>query len=171
MLHGGDYMSGYVLSVIGIILISAILTAVLPSGKTSSVIKGVTRLACVLVIVMPILVFFQSGEWKIGKTFFPGDFSESVIQTDETFIQYYSEMRVREAERKLEEALFEEFSVNVNVTLRWEIETSEYASYYEDEKIKITRIYVVNDKKQTEEVERAMWGYLTKNYCSEVLIE
>ena len=171
LLYGGDYMSGYVLSVIGVILISAILTAVLPSGKTSSVIKGVTRLACVLVIVMPILVFFQSGEWKIGKTFFQDDFSESVIQTDEAFIQYYSEMRVREAERKLEEELFKEFSVNANVTLRWEIETSEYASYYEDEKIKITRIYVVNDKKQTEEVERAMWGYLTKNYCSEVLIE
>ena len=164
-------MSGYAMSVIGIILISAILTAVLPSGKTGSVIKGVTRLACVLVIVMPILVFFQSGEWEIDKTFFQGEFSETVIQTDGAFIQYYSEMRVREAEDKLEEELFKEFSVRANVTLVWETEKSAYASYYEDEKIKITRIYVVNDKKQAEEVEKAMWGYLTKNYCSEVLIE
>ncbi|MBQ7913560.1 MAG: hypothetical protein IJ308_07475 [Clostridia bacterium] len=164
-------MSAYVLSVIGIILISAVLTAILPSGKTNNVVKGVTRLACVLAIVMPVLIFFQSGEWKIEETFFQEDFSQTVIQTDETFIQYYSEMRVRGAEIKLEEELLKEFSVKAEVTFFWETEKSEYASYYVDEKIKITRIHVVNEKKQTEEVEREMWVYLTENYCSEVLIE
>jgi hypothetical protein len=164
-------MSAYVLSVIGVILISAVLTAILPSGKTNTVVKGVTRLACVLAIIMPVLIFFQSGEWKIGKTFFQEDFAQTVIQTDGSFIQYYSEMRVRDAEKKLEEELLKEFSVKSDATLFWEIEKGEYASYYEEEKIKITRIHVLNDKKQTEEVERAMWVYLTKNYCSEVLIE
>jgi hypothetical protein len=28
-----------------------------------------------------------------------------------------------------------------------------------------------NKEKQSEEVEKAMWEYLTQNYCSEVLIE
>ena len=48
---------------------------------------------------------------------------------------------------------------------------AEYAERYEEYKIKITQIHVENREKQTEEVERAMWVYLTENYCSEVLIE
>ena len=155
-------MSGYVLSVIGVILISAILTAVLPSGKTSSVIKGVTRLACVLVIVMPILVFFQSGEWKIGKTFFQDDFSESVIQTDEAFIQYYSEMRISQTERALEREIEEKYAVFAEISLAW--------SRIEEE-IRIDEISVKLPPKTDEEVRKSMWEYLTKNYCSEVLIE
>ncbi len=164
-------MSAYVLSVIGIILISAILTAIVPSGKTSTAIKSVTRLACVLAIVMPVLSFFQSGEWSIGKTFFQEDFSETVIQTDELFIQYYSEMRVRETEKALEKKLYEQFHVKADVQLTWGIKKGEYASRYQDDKIKITCIQVSNQEKQTEEVEGAMWVYLTENYCSEVLIE
>ena len=108
-------MSAYVLSVIGIILISAILTAILPSGKTSTVVKSVTRLACVISIVMPVLIFFQSGEWSVGQTFFQEDFAETVIQTDEAFIQYYSEKRVLETENTLEEELYKEFQIKTDV--------------------------------------------------------
>ncbi|MBQ5930220.1 MAG: hypothetical protein IIX02_05455 [Clostridia bacterium] len=164
-------MSAYVLSVIGTILLCAILTAVLPDGKTSTVIKGLARLACVISIVMPVLIFFQSGEWSVGEIFFQEDFSKSVIQTDEAFIQYYSEMRVRETQTNLQEELFKEFSVKSNVKIAWSMENTEYAERYEEYKIKITQIHVENREKQTEEVERAMWVYLTENYCSEVLIE
>ena len=164
-------MSAYVLSVIGTILLCAILTAVLPDGKASSVVKGVARLACVISIVTPVLHFFQSGEWLIGASIFQEDFSESVIQTDGVFIQYYSEMRVREAQDCLEEALLKEFSVRADVEISWCIENGAYAGFYEDDKIKITHIYVKNKEKQAGEVERAMWVYLTENYCSEVLIE
>ena len=54
-------MNAYVLSVIGTVLISAVLTAIIPEGKTSKVIKGIARLACVLVIVTPIVQFFVKG--------------------------------------------------------------------------------------------------------------
>ena len=164
-------MSAYVLSVIGVILISAILTVILPSGKTNSLIKCVARLACVLVIVMPLLIYFQSGTWSNGITFFGDEFQETVIHTDAGFIQYYSEMRVRETERSLKEELLEEFYVKAEVRLSWEMESAMIGSYYTQEKIKITRIQVINEEKQAEEVERAMWVYLTENYCSEVLIE
>ena len=163
-------MNAYVLSVIGTILLSAIITAILPDGKTNSVIKGVSRLACVIAIVMPILTFFQSGDWSVGEIF-KEDFSKIVIQTDEEFIQYYSEMRVRETQESLQNELLNEFSVKSKVEIAWDMENGEYAERYEDYKIKITQIHVENKEKQTEEVERAMWVYLTENYCSEVLIE
>lgn len=164
-------MSAYVLSVIGTILLCAILTAILPNGKTNAVIKGVARLACVISIVMPVLIFFQSGEWSVGKIFFEEDFSKTVIQTDREFIKYYSEMRVRETQQILQEELLKEFSVKSAVKISWNMENGEYAERYEEYKIKITQIHVENQEKQTEEVERAMWIYLTENYCSEVLIE
>ena len=164
-------MSAYVLSVIGTILLCAILTAVLPNGKTNTIIKGVARLACVISIVMPVLIFFQSGEWSIGKTFFQDDFAETVIQTDEEFIKYYSQMRVRETQDTLKKALKSEFAVDADVEITWQTEMGEYADKYEEQKIKIVRIVVKNQEKQSEEVEKAMWVYLTENYCSEVLIE
>ena len=164
-------MSAYVLSVIGTILLCAILNAVLPTGKTSGVIKGVARMACVISIVMPVAIFFQSGEWSLGQTIFKNDFAESVIQTDDAFIKYYSQMRVREAQVSLEKALKDEFLVEAEVEIEWRSEGEEYGKLYDDEKIKIVRILVKNKEKQAEEVENAMWEYLTKNYCSEVLIE
>ena len=77
-------MNAYVLSVIGTILLSAIITAILPDGKTNSVIKGVSRLACVIAIVMPILTFFQSGDWSAGEIF-KEDFSKMSLAEKQKF--------------------------------------------------------------------------------------
>ena len=164
-------MSVYVLSVMGTVLLCALLTAILPTGKTTSIVKGVSRLACVISIVMPVLVFFQSGKWSVNQNIFQNDFAENVIQTDDAFIKYYSEMRVHETQTALEQVIYEEFSVQAEIVISWEIYKDKYADDYEWQKIKITNIHVKNKEKQTEEVERAMWVYLTENYCSEVLIE
>lgn len=155
-------MSGYLLSMTGTILLSAILTALIPDGKTAGVIKGITRLACVLVIVAPIPAFLNAE--KNDKTGGNSQifFTETVIQTDENFIKYYSEMRISAAEKALQEEILEKFSYGVEVTLGWTDEDGE---------IRITNLYVKTDETIKEEDERAMWDYLTKNYCSEVLIE
>ena len=81
-------MSVYVLSVIGTVLLCSILTSILPTGKTNSVIKGIAKLVCVISIVMPVLIFFQSGKWSMNQNIFQKEFAESIIKTDEAFIQY-----------------------------------------------------------------------------------
>ena len=164
-------MSAYVLSVIGTVLLCAILNAILPSGKTSAMIKGVARMACVISIVMPVLIFFQSGQWSFGKTIFQDDFAESVIEVDDEFIEYYSQMRVRDVQVSLQKVLRTEFFVEADVQIEWASEVNSYGQIYDGEKIKIVRILVKNKEKQSEEVKNAMWEYLTQNYCSEVLIE
>ena len=155
-------LDGYLLCIIGTVLLSSILTAIVPEGKTSAVIKGIAKLVCLLVIVSPIPRFLQKENFfdEADETFF----SQTVIQTDEDFIKYYSEMRIKNAESALEQELEKNFSVVVKLSLEWE--------YGEDtNEIKITKIHVEKESEIDEEGEKVMWEYLTKNYCSEVLIE
>ena len=156
-------MNGYLLGVIGTVMLSALLTAITPEGKSSGVIKGVCKLVCVLAIVAPVLNFFQGGDRKNSKiveTFF----AQSGIDTDENVIKYYSELKVSQSENCLEEELFKEFGLETEVVYFWETEER-------TEKIRVTCINVKIKGGYEEEVSKSMWEYLTKNYCSEVLIE
>lgn len=156
-------MNGYLLCVIGTVMLSALLTAITPEGKSSSVIKGVCRLICVLAIVAPVLKFLQSDESKSNEKIFETFFIQSGIDMDENVIQYYSELKIQEAEKRIEEEMKEDFALSVNIDLHWQKE--------ESDQIKITCIYVKIQEEYEQEVAEKMWEYLTKNYCSEVLIE
>lgn len=160
-------LNSYLLCIIGTVVIASILTTVVPEGKTTGVIKGMTKLVCLIVIIAPIPQFLQK------QTFFEmlqGDktqnsyekFSQSVIQTDDSFIKYYSEMRIRNTEAQLEAELLQKYEVETRVTLAWE---------YEEYDVKITQITVKTQEIIAEVDKKVMWEYLTKNYCSEVLIE
>ena len=156
-------MNGYVLGVMGTVLISAILTAILPEGKTAETIRNITRITCLLIIVAPIPQLFHSDFWATKNT--ENFFSENVIQTDETFIKYYSELRIEQTENALEQELYEKFSVVVAVELIC-------SQAVEDSgEIPIEKICVKLETTINEEEEKGMWEYLKKNYCSEVLIE
>lgn len=161
-------MNGYLLGIIGTVLFSAVLTAILPEGKTSGVIKGVTKLACVIAIVSPVLHFFKT--WDTDNVFFEENFSKSVIQTDEEYIQYYSEMRIGEAEKSLQEEMEKNFGVKGEICIDWTMDTEVIVGTNVDV-VKINRIHFKTDGKQSEEVVKSVWEYLTKNYCSEVQIE
>ncbi len=161
-------MNGYLLSVMGTVLLCSILTAIAPEGKTSSVIKGVARLACVLTIIAPVLRFFKTGNLEKNTQ---ENFQESVIPTDEGFIQYYSEERVRETEALLKAELKERYPDVTGVCLEWALEEETFGGIYSAEHIRITRICVTLAQEVDEEVKAEMCSYLTKNYCSEVLIE
>ena len=165
-------MNEYLLSVIGTVILSAILTAVLPEGKTLGLIKTITRLACILAIVSPVLRFFSSGDLSFGeKENSETIFSQSVIEGEEAFIEYYSEMRIRETERALEAELSEKYDLATKVSLICEKQTETVAGKYPSDKIKIKELRVKLKESSNEEVLKKMWEYLTKNYCSEVLIE
>ncbi len=162
-------MNGYLLGIIGTVLFSSVLTAIVPEGKTSGVIKGVAKLACVIAIVSPVLHFFKTQDTSEG--FFSENFSKSVIQTDGEYIQYYSEMRIRETEKSLREELEKSFGLKAEIRIDWAFDSENHGGSYEVDVIKINRILVTTDGKQNGEVVNSVWEYLTKNYCSEVLIE
>ncbi len=165
-------MNGYLLTMIGMILISSILTALTADGKTSSIIKNMTKIACIVVIISPILTFFQKGEivWEQSEN--NNDFfSQSVIESENTFIKYYSELRIEQTEKALEKELFEKFSKNVSVKLDWERQKESFQEKYTVDGIRILKIHIISKEKLDEEVKNEMSAYVTKNYCSEVKIE
>lgn len=161
-------MNGYLLGVIGTVLLCAILTAIIPDGKTAKTVKGMTKLACLLVIIAPIPSYLKaSGFFKGGDLDKDSliNFPQTVIQTDSEFIKYYSQMRIWQTEDALEREIFDKYGERTEVTLCWE-----YQAPAIDE-IKITQIHVQTENGLTAEAAKVMWEYLTKTYCSEVLIE
>ena len=165
-------MNEYLLSLIGIILLSAILTSILPDGKTLGLIKSIMRMVCILAIISPIFTYFQSGEVALrGGGNYDKKFAEAGIEIDSIFIHYYSEMRISETEKALKQELFEIFSVDCEVLLEWVLAAESVGRNESIEVVKITNISINMQETPTEEVKKKMWEYLTKNYCSEVLIE
>lgn len=162
-------MNSYLLTVIGTVLLSSIITAILPEGKTATTIKGVAKLACLLAIIAPILQFFSTGDIKSFQSN-SSNFSEFVIQTDDSFIQYYSEKRIMETQEALEREIVELYAQKVDVTLVWIMAECQSGRYFSDQ-IQIQKICVRCQNEIDEEVRQKMWEYLTTNYCSEVLIE
>ena len=156
-------MSGYLLSVLGTILLCSILTVITPEGKTNSVIKGVAKLVCVLAIISPVLRFLQAGKAENDKNDQDFFFSQG-IELDKSFIKYYSEMRVRQTQDALEKELNEKYRIDSEVSLVW-------SSQDGVEGIRIDKMIVIFVSEVGENVKKVVWEYLTKNYFSEVWIE
>lgn len=164
-------MSAYLLAIIGIVLLSSILSVVLPGGKTAKFIKGIAKLCCLAVILAPVLSFFRgNGDGKINFPFFS---SETVIQTDVDFIDYCSTKRIENAEEELGNALEETFSVRPEVTLLWEYAGSitegdgeeGYLSLYVGREIKITKVLLRDVGGSIgEEVKREMTEHIAEEY-------
>ena len=161
-------MKEYLLGVVGTVLLSAVLTGVLPNGKTMALVEGIARLVCILSIIAPIITNFYDGntsyfDEKAEEVFF----SQSVIEREQSFIKYYSELRVKETERLLERELYERFQVEIKISLSYEnVEIDEGI-----DSVKITKIYGKTTGTVKEGVLEEIKAYLVKNYCSEVLLE
>ena len=164
-------MNGYVLTVMGTVLLSAILTILVPEGKTSGIIKGVTKLACLIVIISPIPQFLKNerffdvirGESVENNEAF---FEENGITTDKSFIQYYCKWRVEETQTALENELSEKFAVKVAVTIVWKFDNA-----VDVNGIKITKIKIKTQGDVNQEMKSKITEYVRKTYCSEVQIE
>lgn len=165
-------MKNYLFTIIGTVLVSAIITVLIADGKTSSIIRNITRLVCVLVIISPI---FNSIYVKNPDTFLWEEksdyFSENVIEAHTNFIQYYSELRIENAEKLLEEELFNKFKVKINTDIHWEFNEENALDIYAKNNIKILRINISVSGTISEEVKKSMCEYVANTYCSEVKIE
>lgn len=164
-------MNGYVLTVMGTVLISSILTMLAPNGKCSSLIKNMTKLVCLVVLIAPIPNLL--GE----KNLFDGIRGENTeqadvflkddsINVDEEFINYYCELRVRETQTALKKDILARFNVVADVILSWG-----FVDGTDVDGLKITKITVKIPQTVEEGIKKKMCTYLTDNYCSEVLIE
>ena len=121
-------MDAYILSVCGAVIISSLVTILLPDGKTGKFINGVLKLFCLLVILVPLFVFFKNGSFDTA-----GSAAEGEISLDEEFIGGFYDEFANEEARAVEKKIEEELSVTVTAQIEWDF--VDYA--YEVSKVKI----------------------------------
>ena len=85
-------MSGYILSVAGVILISAVISVIAPSGQMGKFVKSMTRLFIFVVLIAPFVRFAKDPE-----AFLPS----AQFDTDEHYLATYSDMLSRSDEREI----------------------------------------------------------------------
>lgn len=129
-------MTEYLMTITGIVLLSTVLTNVLPLGKTSQIIKNVVRLCLYLAILSPIYQFFEKEVFDKNGEIFQNYFDETVIQTDRSYIQYCSEISVENVEKQIEEELLKEYGIQSVVSIKLENDGSDN---------KIEKIYIQTD--------------------------
>lgn len=164
-------MNTYIFSVIGIILISSFITAVSAEGKIGSMVKGMTKLMCLLVILSPIFQLLTKKQKGNTQNFHQDIFGYSVIEMDNHFIEYYSQTTMSYLEDSLEKEICEKYAYCVCISIDWAYEKGNSTDIFDPTKIKINQIHVSQKQALNEEDKRILSEYLTKNYCSEVLIE
>ncbi len=160
-------MNDYILSVVGVVLVSALLTAILPEGKTNGLIKSVAKVACVFTIVAPIINYF-GGDKKLKNEEF---FLETVINSDLDFIDYCSKISVNNAKDELEDYLFQESGVIINAELLWryqEGETQVFGTSYDDRKVKIYKALLTANESLNETLKQTVEELVKKTGIDEV---
>ena len=112
-------MQAYVLSVLGIVIVSCLVEIVLPSGQTAKYIKSITSIFVIYVLINPIVVFLKNDF----------DVNKYIISTDVKFDQdllnslYVEQVNTRQIE--IEKQLANEGFEGVKVTFLYEIVESE----------------------------------------------
>lgn len=107
-------MNGYILSIAGIILLSAVVTIIAPGGRTGKFIRGITKLACLAVLLAP---FTSLAE---GKRF---EFTSVTFETDDSYLSQCIALAEKGEAEKINKYLEEEFSVLASVAVTCEADS------------------------------------------------
>lgn len=112
-------MKEYILAVCGAVVISALISLLMPEGKTGRFIGGILKLFCLLVMLVPLFQMFK--QFTIPES---GEEVSAGYAPDEDFLIYVYEKQAAAREEEIEKLVGKEFSVDVNADILWE-----YAQY------------------------------------------
>ncbi len=99
-------MKSYILAIAGVVLLSAVISVIAPSGKMGKFIKGATRLAILVVMISPFASWLGGGNLTLPTT---------NIKEDTGYLQYCAEQLAEEDEKQIREFLQNEFSVTAEI--------------------------------------------------------
>lgn len=106
-------MKGYILTVAGAILISAIAAILTPGGKLGAFIKGMTRLFVFSVVVAPLAGLFGKHDFT---------FSSVEITIDESYLHTCAERLSLQCSDEIEAYLFEKYALTAEAEVERGIE-------------------------------------------------
>ena len=102
-------MSAWILSIVGIILVTTLVSIVLPEGKLARYVKSILAFATILVVIAPLK---EIGGKELD---FSGIFTSSESGYQESFLYYINEKKAAALEQAWLANLFSIEKVQVNV--------------------------------------------------------
>lgn len=138
-------IKGYIISLIGVILLSILIEVILPNGKMQKYVKAMFHLLILSAIVMPIITFIRS-DFNFEKIL-----NNNNIQVDSDFILATNKKIYTELENKIETNLTNIGYNNVKITINFKIEN--VSTYINEIIIDMSNLKIDinlphNDKKQ-----------------------
>ena len=110
-------MSGYVLSILGIVLLGVIIDVIIPSGNINKYIKSVFSIFVVAVIISPVVNFLSN------KNGIELDYDN--YEMDKQLIEYIFEKRAKNEENKIEIYFKENGLDKIDINLNYSINNNE----------------------------------------------
>ena len=98
-------MKAYILSIAGIVLLTAVISVISPHGKMGAFLKGVSKLAILVVMVSPVASFFTEHTNTLAS---------SEISADTEYLAYCAGKLSEQDERTIEEMLYKEYGVTAS---------------------------------------------------------
>ena len=112
-------MSGYVLSILGIVLLGVIIDVIVPSGNINKYIKSIFSIFVVAVIISPVVNFLSN------KNGIKLDYDN--FEMDKQLIEYIFEKRAENEENKIETYLKDNGFDGIDINLIFSINNNELA--------------------------------------------
>lgn len=147
-------MKEYILAVCGAVVISALISLLMPEGKTGRFIGGILKLFCLLVMLVPLLQMFK--QFAVPEE---GEEVSAGYEPDEDFLLNIYEKQAAAREDEIEELVEKEFSVDVSADVVWEY--AQYACNVTEIRIKIENFGIYGDEEHIYVIQQI------KSYVSE----
>lgn len=109
-------MSGYLLSILGIVIAGVLIEIIVPSGNINKYIKGVYSLFVVAVLISPLLNFIETE-----KEF---NFAANDYEINQELFAYIGEQRTNSCEKNIKQELEKQGFLGVDINIDFSIENN-----------------------------------------------
>ena len=96
-------MKGYILAIAGVVLLSAVVAVISPSGKMGKFVKGMVKLIGLVILITPFVSFFRGDGFSFE--------SQEQIQIDESYLESSAELMSDADEREIAGYLSKKFGI------------------------------------------------------------
>ena len=136
-------MTGYILSILGIVVAGVFIDIIVPSGSINKYIRGIYSIFVVAVLVSPIMKLLnKTNDFTIK-------YEDYNLNTD--LLSYIYTMRATSLETNMEKALTEEGFSNIDIILNFSIENDELQ--YNSCEINLKNLVISSDKQHINKYE------------------
>lgn len=146
-------MKAYILSIAGVILLSALVAAIAPKGKMGEFVKGMTKLLILAVIVMPLVNYLKAGELSSPSP---------AISVDSAYTEYCTDLAREKTEKEITLYIEESTKMRSEVSV-----TMETGYRLKSVRVKITDFGIIGADEHTISMGN-LQNELKKRYSCEV---